>query len=203
MAGLVDPDEFVDGEAKTIAEYRDRNVFAVRGGRITRVGWERPDDDEEGLGYRIWLKAPDGTQEVYGQMEPGSVLFRVGERVEEGAHLGRFAAGAPDSDVLYGVRDAEGNWLGPEDFTPSTEADAEAEDDPTVFRRRPRRPPGGRLFHGRCLDACASKDASKGMSWDAFCNSLPKVQQREQCRSHRSDSETACRGYCFNAWGKH
>jgi hypothetical protein len=98
-----------------MTELRDRNVFALRGGKVTRVGWARPGDDEEELGYRIWLKAPDGTEEVYGQMEPGSVLFRAGEHVAEGDHLGRFADTMPDSDALYGVRDADGNWLSAED----------------------------------------------------------------------------------------
>jgi RHS repeat-associated protein len=63
-----------------------------------------------------------------------------------------------------------------------------------------------RIRRGRlsaCLDACASKDASGGRTWTQFCNKLKDAQARAICFSHQFDSETACRGYCFNEFGKH
>jgi hypothetical protein len=79
-----------------VGEYTDRNVFATRGGRVIRVGWAHPGDGGDGFGYRILLKAPDGAEEVYSRMEPGSVLYRAGERVAAGSHLGR------DADLTNG-----------------------------------------------------------------------------------------------------
>jgi RHS repeat-associated protein len=54
---------------------------------------------------------------------------------------------------------------------------------------------------GRCLDACAAKDASGGQTWVNFCNSLSSPAARARCWSHQFDSETACRGYCFYEFG--
>jgi len=53
----------------------------------------------------------------------------------------------------------------------------------------------------RCLDACASKDASGGKTWHQFCEKLSKDADRARCRSKQFESETNCRGYCFNEFG--
>ena len=53
----------------------------------------------------------------------------------------------------------------------------------------------------RCLDACASKDASGAKTWHQFCDKISNAADRARCRSHQFDSETACRGYCFNEFG--
>jgi murein DD-endopeptidase MepM/ murein hydrolase activator NlpD len=105
-----------------MAEYRDRNVFAVRGGIVSRVGWENPDDHRQGFGYRIWLRAPDGSEEVYAHMEPGSIRYRVGEQVLPGIHVGRYGDPSNGSSsgphLHYGVRDATGKWVDPGDAMP-------------------------------------------------------------------------------------
>jgi RHS repeat-associated protein len=54
----------------------------------------------------------------------------------------------------------------------------------------------------RCLDACASKAASGGKTWHQFCEkTFSNAADRARCRSHQFDSETSCRGYCFNEFG--
>lgn len=68
---------------------------------------------------------------------------------------------------------------------------------------------GGKL--SKCLDACASKDASGGKTWQDFCNKAyppgndykdPENRpNRARCRTHTFDSETKCRNYCFNEFG--
>jgi murein DD-endopeptidase MepM/ murein hydrolase activator NlpD len=107
-----------------MADYRDRNVFAVRGGVVDRIGWEDPNDEKRGYGYRVYIRRPDGRQDMYAHMEPGSVRYRVGESIVPGIHLGRYAdptnGTSTGPHLHFAEIDEAGNWIDPGDAMPVT-----------------------------------------------------------------------------------
>jgi RHS repeat-associated protein len=65
-------------------------VYAIRGGTVTRSGWQDPDDHSIGNGYRTTIDTHDGYFDNYGHLQPGSAS-PPGTKVEAGDYIGRMA----------------------------------------------------------------------------------------------------------------
>jgi murein DD-endopeptidase MepM/ murein hydrolase activator NlpD len=66
------------------------NVYSLSTGRVSRAGWEDPNNHNAGLGWRVWITEGDRSQMGYGHMDPRTTP-PVGTPVEVGDHIGNFA----------------------------------------------------------------------------------------------------------------
>jgi hypothetical protein len=49
------------------------NIVPVRSGTVEEVGWINPDNQSQGMGYRVSINTGDGYTDSYGHLTPGSV----------------------------------------------------------------------------------------------------------------------------------
>lgn len=95
---------------------RDRSVFADQGGWVSVVGWENPNNQRQGYGYRIYIDTAFG-QDRYAHMDPLTITVSVGDAVTSGQYLGTYAD--PPNGIASGPhlhferRDAAGNPVNP------------------------------------------------------------------------------------------
>jgi RHS repeat-associated protein len=64
-------------------------VNAVRGGEVSRVGWQNPNDHNAGLGWRVTITGED-FYDQYGHMDPNTTPGQ-GTRVNAGDYIGDYA----------------------------------------------------------------------------------------------------------------
>jgi murein DD-endopeptidase MepM/ murein hydrolase activator NlpD len=55
------------------------------------VGWENPQYQNQGYGFRIRIQGDDGQTYTYGHTDPASAQVKVGDRVTQGQYLGDYA----------------------------------------------------------------------------------------------------------------
>ena len=71
---------------------RDRSAFAAETGMVETMGWENPNDQKQGYGYRIKLRADvDSSLFVYAHIDPSSVTVTKGLGVVKGDFIARYA----------------------------------------------------------------------------------------------------------------
>jgi hypothetical protein len=78
-------------------------VYAVESGVVTRIGWENPNDQGAGFGFRIYIQSVDSASTwIYAHMDPS-----IGDRVYEGLLISK-----GEEIGRYG-KPANGNTSGP------------------------------------------------------------------------------------------
>src|SRR5262249_32158079 len=65
------------------------SVYSLTTGKVDTAGWERPNDQKYGLGWRVWVRESDGSRTGYGHMDPRTTP-PVGTPVEVGDYIGNF-----------------------------------------------------------------------------------------------------------------
>jgi murein DD-endopeptidase MepM/ murein hydrolase activator NlpD len=77
--------------ADRIFEKSKREVVAVEAGVVVQIGWENPEKQNQGFGFRIKIRNIDGdTIWIYAHMEPTTKLYE-GMLVLEGDVIGRYS----------------------------------------------------------------------------------------------------------------
>ena len=101
---------------------RDRSVFIVRTGRVSRVGYENPRNPRQGFGYRIYVQAPDRSVDIYAHMDMNSIVVAEGDYVVAGQYLGLYAdppnGTATAAHLHFERRDASGVSINPGEVNP-------------------------------------------------------------------------------------
>jgi RHS repeat-associated protein len=96
-------------------------VNATRGGTVSRAGWQNPNNQNAGLGWRVTITAPDGSYDQYGHMDPNTTPA-VGTPVSAGDYIGDYADPTNGSStgphVHHERRDREGNIINPGNDSP-------------------------------------------------------------------------------------
>lgn len=86
-------EEYSEHDIVVNGRHAPRTVLAPFDCVIRRVGWENPDSQRQGYGYRAYCSRPDGSGVVVAHMEPGSIPG-VGTAIRKGASMGRYAVPA-------------------------------------------------------------------------------------------------------------
>lgn len=99
-------------------------VNAARAGTVTRGGWENPNNQAQGFGYRIYITNPDGTSDIYAHMDPTTCPV-VGTIVQAGDYVGDYTTPndnvnghAHGAHLHYERRDANGHSIDPGNAQP-------------------------------------------------------------------------------------
>ena len=100
----------------------DRNVFAVRSGSVSRVGFENPRNPRQGFGYRIYVRALDGSVDIYAHMDPASITLAVDDTVSAGQRIGMYAyppnGSATAAHLHFERRNSNGHSVPPGNISP-------------------------------------------------------------------------------------
>jgi murein DD-endopeptidase MepM/ murein hydrolase activator NlpD len=99
----------------------DRRFYAAESGSIETAGWENPNDQKQGYGYRLKLRADgDGSLFVYAHVDPASLAVSQGEMVTQGQLLGQYASpangGASGPHLHFEWWSASGQRLDPKPY---------------------------------------------------------------------------------------
>ncbi|HVW75223.1 MAG TPA: M23 family metallopeptidase [Rhizomicrobium sp.] len=78
------------GDTSPAANGPDRGFHSATGGKVLAVGWENPQNHQQGYGYRIKVQGDNGHIFTYGHTDPGSVEVQPGDQVEQGQVLGNY-----------------------------------------------------------------------------------------------------------------
>ena len=77
---------------------RDRRFYSAAAGVVETVGWENPENDRQGHGFRIKVRTvSDASLFLYAHVEPDSIMVYEGLVVLRGEYLGRYAQPANGS----------------------------------------------------------------------------------------------------------
>lgn len=62
-------------------------IFAVKGGIVTRAGWQDPSNHSVGFGQRVYIDHDNGLTTVYGHLS--QILVSPGQKIEQNQALGK------------------------------------------------------------------------------------------------------------------
>jgi hypothetical protein len=68
----------------------DRRFYSATDGKVIFVGWENPQNHDQGYGYRIKVQGNNGHLYIYGHCDPSSVQVQAGDEVKQGQCLGSY-----------------------------------------------------------------------------------------------------------------
>ena len=95
-------------------------VECVKDGKVTRVGWENPNDHKQGFGWRVYVTTADGN-DIYAHMDPQTTPEKD-TWVHTGDNMGDYANptnGKSDAPHLHFERkDATGRSIDPGNAAP-------------------------------------------------------------------------------------
>jgi hypothetical protein len=127
-----------------------RSVHSLTSGKVTVADWQNPNDQNSGLGWRVWITDDKGNRTGYGHMDPSSTP-PIGAVINRGDKLGVYANPTNGSSTAPHVHvqsyDRFGNPVDPGMVSPLT---------------------GGRMttpYHGR--DGITHRMEHNGVDWAA------------------------------------
>jgi RHS repeat-associated protein len=65
-------------------------VNAVRSGTVTRVGWQNPNNHNQGFGWRVYVTAADNSNDIYAHMDPQTTP-ELNAQIQAGDCVGEYA----------------------------------------------------------------------------------------------------------------
>ena len=101
----------------------DRRFYAAENGSVETIGWENPNNQKQGYGYRTKLRSDsDSSLFVYAHIDPLSLTVSQGELVIQGQLLGQYASpangGASGPHLHFEWWSASGKRLDPKTYLP-------------------------------------------------------------------------------------
>ena len=61
-------------------------IYAAKSGKVTRSGWQDPNNHSAGFGQRVYIQHSDGLESIYAHMS--QILVKAGQKVTQGQQIG-------------------------------------------------------------------------------------------------------------------
>lgn len=89
------------------------DTVATKAGTVTQVGWENPNNKNQGYGLRVWVEHAGGYRSVYAHLSKTSV--KVGQKVKRGQKIGEIGStgSSTAAHCHWEIRNKEGMSTNP------------------------------------------------------------------------------------------